>query len=81
MPLSLSQAVGLAIARLRTERGWTQDELARRVSSYRPVVCRVMRGAHPQGLGTVERYAEAFGIKPSELLAAAEEIQASGGEL
>lgn len=73
--MPLCRAIGLAIADMRATRGWTLAELARRTSSYGPVVDRVMRGTHPQSLDTIERYAEAFGIKPSELLRMAEEIR------
>ncbi|SHJ58368.1 DNA-binding transcriptional regulator, XRE family [Nocardiopsis flavescens] len=63
-----------ALRRIRTERGVSQYELARRVGSARQEISKWDRGLRPVKLETVGRLAIALGVEPTEL------IRWSGGE-
>lgn len=59
--LALEQQLGGAIQRARTEKGWTQDDLARKTGSSQSAVARVERGEQNITLEQVERYSLALG--------------------
>jgi transcriptional regulator with XRE-family HTH domain len=53
---------------LRHERGWTQQELARRAGVDQPTISRIENGhTRGVGLGTIERLAHALGVSPHRL--------------
>lgn len=54
---------------LRLEKGWTQEELARRSGVDQSTISRIENGlTRGVGLGIVERLAEALGLNPRSLL-------------
>jgi transcriptional regulator with XRE-family HTH domain len=50
------------------ERGWSQSELARRMSMSQPNVGDYLHGRRCPGLDTVERFAIALGCEPENLI-------------
>lgn len=54
--------LGLRIAELRKERGWTQGELAERCGLGRSHIVRIEQGAYNIQLDTLALVAEAFGM-------------------
>ena len=53
---------------LRHQRGWTQQELARRSGVDQPTISRIENGhTRGVGLGTIERLAQALGVNPRVL--------------
>jgi transcriptional regulator with XRE-family HTH domain len=70
------------IRQLRDERGWTQEELAKRAGINKQSIHRIeaghqKRGTHPQ---TVERLAKALGVEPSMLTGRPPRLSDSDGE-
>jgi transcriptional regulator with XRE-family HTH domain len=59
---------GTAIARLREERGWTQQHLAALVGWDHTRVSKIETGALSLSLAAVNRLAKAFKLHPAELL-------------
>lgn len=57
------------LRRLRTERGWSQAELAEQVGVHLTHVSRVETGKYTPGLEFVVKAARAFGITVDELVA------------
>lgn len=77
---ALCRAVGACIKRRRRAQGMTLRAMATAISSHRPIVARVERGANACTLDTIQRYAVALGCTASELLAEAEaSVRASVG--
>jgi transcriptional regulator with XRE-family HTH domain len=74
MRREISLCVGQAIRRRRLSLGLTQQEVAERVRSKRPLVCRAESALHVLTLSTLERYAEALDCKLSELITDAEAL-------
>lgn len=64
-------AIGARVRTLRLERGWTLDDLADRLDSYRPIVGRLERGRHTPSPLTLVRYAAALEVSVGELLGGA----------
>jgi len=61
--------LALDLRPLRLERGWTQQELARRSGVDQPTISRIENGhTRGVGLGTIERLAYALGVSPLLLL-------------
>ena len=54
------------VRKLRTARGWSQDELAAKSGLHRSYVGIVERGEKSATLDTVERIAKAFNVEVSE---------------
>lgn len=67
---------GHALRALRTERGWSQEELARLTGLHRNYIGGLERGERNPSLSQIYRVARAFGLAGSELLARAEAIEA-----
>jgi transcriptional regulator with XRE-family HTH domain len=65
-------AFGAAIRRLRTERGWSQEEFAARVGIHRTYIGDLERGARNLGLVNVGRIATALEISLADLMAQVE---------
>lgn len=57
------------LRRLRTEKGWSQEELADRAGLHRTYVSGVERGVRNPTITIVAALAKALGVPPAELLA------------
>ena len=60
--------IAKAIAKLRTDRGMTQDELAAKLYVSRDLVSKWETGARRPDWQTVETLADVFGVKPDEIV-------------
>lgn len=56
------------IRELRLEAELTQEEIADRVGTHRPLVSRMERGTHCPGLEQIWRYAAALEVEPALIL-------------
>ena len=65
-------AFGVAVRRLRSEHGWSQEELADRVGIHRTYMGDVERGARNIGLVKIARIADALDLPISGLMAEVE---------
>lgn len=62
------------IKEYRKRRGWTQDDLARKVGySDKGMISQIEKGKVDLPLSKVEKFAEVFGIRPSVLMGWQEE--------
>ena len=64
-------SMGIRLAKLRRERGWTQEELAVRARLRRETIGRLeaaTKKTRRPSLRTLERLAKAFGLPVAELL-------------
>ena len=59
---------GSKVAQLRTEKGWTQPELAKRVGVPVRLLTYYERRAKNPTRETVEKFASALGVSPADLL-------------
>ena len=57
------------LKRLRTEKGWSQEELADQAGLHRTYVSGVERGVRNPTIVIVAALAKALGVAPAELLA------------
>ena len=64
--------LGKAIRELRTERGWSQEELSLRTGVHRNYIGGIERAERKPTVETVAVLAKALGVKASELIARAE---------
>ena len=55
------QLIGETIEHLRTEKGWTQDELAKMVGSSQSAIHRIEKGGQNISLEMVKKLSEALG--------------------
>lgn len=58
---SLEKQIGGAIQRARQEKGWTQDELARKTGSSQPAVARIEKGEQNVTFDQVDKFSKALG--------------------
>lgn len=67
---ALFHVVRAAVRRLRTDKAWTQQQLADKMGIHSMDVCRFERGITHQDmkLSRVEAYALALGVRPADLL-------------
>jgi transcriptional regulator with XRE-family HTH domain len=65
--------LGSNVYRLRTERGWTQGELAERAGMAQPRIANIENHLGNPRLDTISRVALALGVEPGVLLRRAEE--------
>jgi len=70
-PIAL--AIGAKLRELRTARGWTQAHVSALTGILRPIVARNELGPHALRLDTIARYARVYGVRLSEIVAAADE--------
>jgi transcriptional regulator with XRE-family HTH domain len=56
------------LRRLRTDKGWSQEELADRAGLHRTYVSGVERGVRNPTITIVAALAKALGVPPAELL-------------
>lgn len=64
---TISKRFGLFVAKLRNERGMTQEELAFKSGLHRTYIGMIERGERNITLVNVMRLADAFGIRMSEM--------------
>lgn len=57
-----------AVRRIRTERGWSQEELGARADLHRTYVGAIERAEENLTLRTLDKLAKALGVKPVDLL-------------
>lgn len=62
------EILGQAVRKLRTERGWTQEDLAEAAGLTATYVGQVERGDKVPSLTVVLKVARGLGIAPSDLL-------------
>jgi transcriptional regulator with XRE-family HTH domain len=60
--------IALRIRELRTRKGWSQAELARRAGVNSSVVNRAERGETDVTMSTLEKLAKALGVSPRNLI-------------
>jgi transcriptional regulator with XRE-family HTH domain len=72
-PSSLAHAIAAQVKALRTQRGWTQAQLAEAAEMTSDEVSRIERGTREPRFVTIERLAEALAVPPARLLAASED--------
>ncbi len=60
--------VGASIRRLRIDRGWTQNDLARRIGIDPVSVSKYERGRYEPTLRVLIDFADAFGVSLDELV-------------
>jgi transcriptional regulator with XRE-family HTH domain len=65
---SLRVVFGQRLRAARESRGVSQEELARLAGFDRTYVSKIERGQRNITVGTIERLAEALGVRPVELL-------------
>lgn len=58
---------GDRVRQLRTERGWSQEQLAERAQLHRTYVVQVERGHRNASLDVIEALAVALSVSPAEL--------------
>lgn len=68
-------AFGRAVRQLRLERGLSQETLGYAAHMHRNYIGGVERGELNPTLTTIEKFAAAFDLKPSQLLALAEQLR------
>src|SRR5688572_9222846 len=66
-----SSALGRRIAAIRVEKGLTQEKLAERLNSAKPVISRIERGTSLPSLGRLVEIADALEVDVSELFVGA----------
>jgi len=68
MSEKLQQIFSENVRELMAERGWTQLDLAEKLGVTQSYVSQILRGHRRPGLDSLELFAKAFRIKPSELI-------------
>jgi transcriptional regulator with XRE-family HTH domain len=61
-------AVAKAVRRLRKARGWSQEEFAAKCNLHRTYVGAIERAEENLTLRTLDKLAQALGVRPLELL-------------
>ena len=67
--MDIRRQISRNLRRLRTEKGWSQEELADRAGLHRTYVSGVERGVRNPTITIVAALAKALGVPPAELLA------------
>ena len=70
MATSISILLGRKIRELRKMRNWRQIDLAAHAELSKTHICEVETGKRELGINTLERIADALGIKLSDLMKA-----------
>lgn len=61
--------IGERIKQLRLDRGWSQAELAKKMGyTDKSTICLVEKGKSDLFLSSVAKYADVFGVTPSEIM-------------
>lgn len=72
LPVSLRTLVSLNVLHFRTERGWTQEELAYEAGLHRTYISQVEKGTRNLSIDTIECIVAALEIDVVELFVARE---------
>ena len=72
-PADITGAVARTLAALRTERGWSLDQLAARSGVSKGVLVAVEQGRSNPSLGTLVRISDAFGLPVTRLVEVGDE--------
>jgi transcriptional regulator with XRE-family HTH domain len=73
--MEMAEAVGLAVRRVRKQRGSSQEELAWQADLDRTYISGVERGLRNPSLASLVKIAEALEVRLSRLVTIAEQIQ------
>lgn len=68
--MGIRKQVGLNVRRIRTERGWSQEELAFESGLHRTYISGIERGARNPTVTVIAELAEALKVAPADLLRA-----------
>jgi transcriptional regulator with XRE-family HTH domain len=72
--MEMTEAVGLAVRRVRRQRQWSQEQLAAEALLHRTYISDIERGVRNASLTSLVRIADALEVKLSRLIAIAEQI-------
>ena len=67
--MEIRQRLAQNLRRLRTEKGWSQEEYADRAGIHRTYISDIERGARNPTIMIVEKLAQALDVKAAELIA------------
>ncbi|MBU0557144.1 MAG: helix-turn-helix domain-containing protein [Alphaproteobacteria bacterium] len=67
--MDVRQRLAKNLRRLRTEKGWSQEDFADRAGLHRTYVSDIERGARNPTITVVEKLAAPLGVSASDLLA------------
>lgn len=68
MPSDLRRLFGDAIRALRSEKGWSQEDLAERAGLHRTYISAVERAERNVSIDNIEKIGRALGISPIDML-------------
>ncbi|MBS0384574.1 MAG: helix-turn-helix transcriptional regulator [Proteobacteria bacterium] len=66
--MDIRRLVGRNVQRLRSDKGWSQEELADEAGLHRTYISGVERGVRNPTIVIVAKLASALGVNPSDLL-------------
>lgn len=66
--MDIRQRLARNLRRLRTEKGWSQEEYADRAGIHRTYVSDIERGARNPTITVVEKLAAPFGVRVGEMV-------------
>lgn len=66
--MDIRQRLARNLRRLRTEKGWSQEEYADRAGIHRTYVSDIERGARNPTITVVEKLAVPFGVSAGEMI-------------
>ena len=67
--MEIRQRLAQNLRRLRTEKGWSQEEYADRAGIHRTYISDIERGARNPTIMILEKLAQALDVKAAELIA------------
>ena len=73
--LKINKSFGIAIRKLRTQQGWSQEKFAEYAEIHRTYVSSIELGKVTVSLEVAEKLATSFNISLSRLIKMAEKIQ------
>jgi len=66
--VDIRKRLGDNVRRLRTDKGWSQEDYADRAGIHRTYVSDIERGARNPTITVVEKLAKPLGVTPGKLL-------------
>jgi transcriptional regulator with XRE-family HTH domain len=75
--MEMTEAVGLAVRRVRRQRQWSQEQLAAEALLHRTYISDIERGVRNASLTSLVRIADALEVKLSRLIAIAEQVDSA----
>jgi transcriptional regulator with XRE-family HTH domain len=75
--MEMTEAVGLAVRRVRRQRQWSQEQLAAEALLHRTYISDIERGVRNASVTSLVRIADALEVKLSRLIAIAEQIDSA----